>query len=70
MVGITVQLETRKDTYMCVSYKYNVYCIVDPTLNTVLEIKMGIHKVQVTKETADLVVEEDPVVMKKVSPPQ
>ena len=49
MVGKMVQLETCKDTCMCVSYKYTVYCIVYRTLNTVLEIKMGIHKVQVTK---------------------
>ena len=51
-----------------VYYTYTVYCIVYPTLNTVLETKMRIHKVQVTKETPVLVVEEDPVVMEKVSP--
>ena len=62
MVGKMEQLETCKDTCMCVSYKYTVYCIVCPTLDTVLEIKMGIHKAAV------LVVKEDPVVMKKVSP--
>ena len=49
--------------HVCILQVYCIlYSIVYPTLDTVLEIKMGIHKAAV------LVVKEDPVVMKKVSP--